>query len=71
MLGSWGAGTLTGVGHLEPGRHQQHAPARVRARVEAVLGAVRGEHVRHRKDEAQQPRHQDGQDDLGERSREG
>lgn len=55
---------LTWVRDLKPGSHQKHALPGIRPRVEAVLGAVRREDICHGEDEAEQPRHEDGQDDL-------
>lgn len=57
---------LTWVWDLKPGGHQQHTLPGIRASIEAILGAVRRKDICHCEDEAEQPGHQDGQDDLKE-----
>lgn len=55
---------LTRVRDLKPRGYEEHALPRICSSVEAILGAVRREDVCHCEDEAEQPGHQDGQDDL-------
>lgn len=62
---------LTGVRDLKPRGHQKHTLPGVCSSIEAILGAVGREDICHCEDEAQQPGHEDGQDDLKEPKKKG
>lgn len=55
---------LTWVWDFKPWGYQKHPLPGIGSSVEAILRAVRREDICHCEDEAQQPGHQDGQDDL-------
>lgn len=55
---------LTRVRDLKPRGYQEHALPGVCSSVEAILCTVGREDICHCEDEAQQPGHKDGQDDL-------
>lgn len=55
---------LTWVRDLKPRGYQKHTLPGICPSIEAVLGAVRREDICHCEDEAEQPGHKDGQDDL-------
>lgn len=59
---------LTWVWNLKPWGYQKYALPGICACIVAIVGAVGREDISHREDEAQQPGHEDSQDDL-ERSR--
>lgn len=56
--------TLTGVGDLEPGGSGEDSLAGISAGVEPVLILPWGEDIRYGEDETQEPRNQDGHNDL-------
>lgn len=55
---------LTWVWNLKPWGYQKYTLPGICACIVAIVGAVGREDISHREDEAQQPGHEDSQDDL-------
>ena len=67
LVGSWpllATRILTWVWDLKPRGYQKHTLPGISSSIEAILRAIRREDICYCEDEAEQPGHKDGQDDL-------